>query len=94
MDDRDEVRPRRARHFVNFTPAMRVRPDGTFSRRERFSVSLRGRLVRYRATFTGRIRTDGATGTLRLRTRVYDRSGTKLRTKCDSGRRIWVANPA
>ena len=80
--------------FVNFSPAMRVKPDGTFSRKERFSVQYGTELVRYRASFSGRIRTDGATGTLRLRTRVYNRSGTKLRTKCDSGGRTWIANPA
>ena len=80
--------------FVNFTPATRVRPDGTFSRSERFSVRYADALIRYRASFSGRIRSDGATGTLRLRTRVYNRSGSKLRTRCDSGGRTWIANPA
>jgi hypothetical protein len=80
-------------HFRNFTPAMRVRADGTFSRKERFSVRYTDALVRYRPSFSGRLASDGATGTLRLRTRVYNRRGTKLRTRCDSGTRTWNAAP-
>jgi hypothetical protein len=80
-------------HFRNFTPAMRVRPDGTFSRKERFSVRYSDVLVRYRPSFAGRLASDGATGTLRLRTSVYNRRGTKLRTRCDSGTRTWNAAP-
>jgi hypothetical protein len=80
--------------FVNFTPPTKLRADGTFSRSERFSVQYADLFIRYRASFSGRIRSDGATGTLRLRTRVYNGSGTKLRTKCDSGGRTWIANPA
>ena len=81
-------------HFVNFTPAMRVRPDGTFSRSERFSVRYADVLIRYRPQFTGAIKSDGATGTLRLRTTIYNRRGTKLLTRCDSGGRVWNAVPA
>ena len=47
----------------------------------------------YRASFAGRIATDGAAGTLRLRTREYNRRGTKLLTRCDSGTRTWNAAP-
>lgn len=80
-------------HFVNFTPPTTVRPDGTFSRNERFSIRYADVVVRYRPSFSGRIRTDGATGTLRLRTRIYNRRGTKLLTRCDSGGRNWNAAP-
>jgi hypothetical protein len=80
-------------HFRNFTPAMRVRPDGTFARNERFSIRYADVLVRYRPSFAGRLAADGATGTLRLRTRIYNRRGTKLRTRCDSGVRTWNAAP-
>ena len=34
---------------------------------------------------------DGASGTLRLRARVFNRSGKRLRTRCDSGTRTWNA---
>jgi hypothetical protein len=47
----------------------------------------------YRASFAGRFATDGATGTLRLRTRIFNRRGTKLRTRCDSSTRTWNAAP-
>lgn len=80
--------------FVNLTPASRVRADGTFGRTERFSVRSTDALVRYRASFAGRFATEGATGTLRLRARVYNRRGTRLRTRCDSGRRTWNAATA
>jgi hypothetical protein len=79
--------------FVNFTPPTRVRADGSFSRKERFSVRYTDALIRYRATFAGRFATDGATGTLRLRAREYNRRGTKLITRCDSGVRVWNAAP-
>src|SRR3954454_23159548 len=80
-------------HLVNFTPAMRVRPDGSFSRTERFSLRYTDAFVRYRPLFTGRFSTDGAGGTLRLRARIYNRRGTKLVTRCDSGVRSWNAAP-
>jgi hypothetical protein len=80
--------------FVNFSPPMRVRADFTFSRKERFTVEYGKELVRYRATFEGRMRADGAVGTMRLRTRIYNKSGTQLRTRCDSGKRNWTVTPA
>ena len=80
--------------FVNLTPAATVGPNGGFARKERFSVRYADALVRYRTSFAGHFRTDGATGTLRLRARVYNRRGTKLRTRCDSGVRTWNAAPA
>jgi len=81
-------------HFVNFTPAMTVRADGTFSRAERFSIRYADVLIRYRPSFAGRLSSDGATGTLRLGTRIYNRRGTRLLTRCDSGLRSWNAAPA
>jgi hypothetical protein len=81
-------------HFLNFTPPMRVRADGTFSRSERFSVRFLDALVRFRPTFAGRITADGASGTLRLRARIFNRRGTKLKTRCDSGVVTWNAAPA
>ena len=79
--------------FVNFTPPMKVRPDGSFSRKEHFSVQYSDALIRYRPTFTGRFTADGASGTLRLRTRIYNRRGTKLITRCDSDVRVWNVAP-
>ena len=80
--------------FVNLTPPTRVRADGSFGRSERFTVRYTDALVRYRARFGGRFAGDGATGTLRLRARVFNRSGKRLRTRCDSGTRTWNAASA
>jgi hypothetical protein len=77
--------------LTNFTPPMRLRPDGSFSRAERFSVSYADVFIRYRVRFTGRVSGELANGTLRLRARIYNYRGTKLRTRCDSGVRNWSA---
>jgi hypothetical protein len=77
--------------FVNYTPPMRFRPDGSFSRAERFSVRFSDALLRYRVRFAGRVSGDAANGTLRLRVRVFSRNGTRLKTRCDSGPRNWSA---
>jgi hypothetical protein len=77
--------------LVNFTPATRVAPDGSFRRRERFSQRFTDALVRYSVFFGGGFTSDGAAGTLRLRARVYDRRGSRLITHCDSGVRRWTA---
>ena len=83
--------------LANFTPATRVRPDGGFARSERFSVRYADALVRYRVRFAGHFQADGAQGELRMRARVFDRRGRRLRTRCDTGRRRWralAADPA
>ena len=77
--------------LTNFTPPMRLRADGSFSRAERFSVSYADAFIRYRVRFTGRVSGELANGTLRLRARIYDYRGTKLRRRCDSGVRTWSA---
>ena len=71
---------------------MKVRADGSFAREERFSIRYSDGLIRYRASFAGRFATDGATGTLRLRTREFNRRG-KLTARCGSGTRTWNAAP-
>ena len=77
--------------LTNFTPPMRLRADGSFSRAERFSVSYADVFIRYRVRFTGRVSGELANGTLRLRARVYNYRGTRLKTRCDSGVRTWSA---
>jgi hypothetical protein len=78
-------------HLVNFTPGMRIRPDGSFSRAERFSLRYTDAFVRYRPVFSGHFTSDGASGTLRLRASIYNRRHTKLLTRCDSGVIGWNA---
>ena len=77
--------------FVNYTPPMRIRPDGSFSRAERFAVRFSDALLRFRVRFAGRTSGEAANGTLRLRVRIYSRDGKRLRTRCDSGLRNWSA---
>jgi hypothetical protein len=77
--------------FANFSPPMRIRPDGSFSRSERFAVHFSDALIRYRVRFAGRFSGEAATGVVRARARIYNRSGSRLRTRCDSGTRTWSA---
>src|SRR6478735_4619704 len=62
--------------LLNFTPATPVRASGSFARAERFKVRYNDALVRYRAYFGGRVSGESASGSLRLRARIYDRRGT------------------
>ena len=92
LDDRREVPPRPARAVRQPHAADAAsRADGTFGRSERFAVRYADALVRYRTRFAGRFAGEGASGTLRLRARVFNRSGKQLRTRCDSGTRTWNA---
>jgi len=77
--------------LVNFSPSMRIGSKGGFSRAERFRVRYSDALVRYRVRFAGRVSGEGAHGTLRLRARVYTRSGGRLLTRCDTRTRRWSA---
>jgi hypothetical protein len=77
--------------FVNYTPPMRIRADGSFSRAERFAVRFHDALLRYRVRFAGRISGEAANGTLRLRVGIFSRDGKRLKTRCDSGLRNWSA---
>jgi hypothetical protein len=77
--------------LVNFTPPTAVKADGTFVRRERFSVSYADAFIKYRVSFGGRFSGDGASGTLRMRAREFSPDGKRFRRRCDSGVRTWSA---
>ena len=81
----------RRQDLVNYTPPTRIRPDGTFSRSERFSVSYADAFIRYRVKFSGRFSGEGTSGTLRMRAREYSADGKRFRRRCDSGVRTWSA---
>ena len=76
---------------MNFTPPMGIRADGSFSRAERFSFSYADVFIRYRVRFAGRVSGELATGTLRMRARIYTPNGKRLLTRCDSGVHNWSA---
>ncbi len=76
--------------MTNLTPLTKIRPDGTFTRSERYSIRYKGGLVdHYRVTFTGAFRSDGVSGTLTARVRTTKR-GSRYRP-CASGTQTWAA---
>ncbi len=77
--------------LVNFTPSMRDRRQGRLQPRRALRRPLHDALVRYRVRFAGRVSGEGATGTLRMRARVFTRSGGRLLTRCDTRTRRWTA---
>jgi hypothetical protein len=78
--------------WFNVTPVTTVRPDGSFSRTERFTVRYTdGSRDRYRVNFSGRFLADGVTGTLRARMQTYQRG--KRYFPCYSGLQTWAARP-
>jgi hypothetical protein len=81
-----------AKPFVNTTPAMRVDKHGAYSRHEQFTESFADSQVSFRADTTGRLLTDGASGTIRLRQTVRSPRGKLLR-RCDTGTLRWTAAP-
>ncbi len=77
--------------LANFTPSMRLRPDGSFSRAERFGISYADVFIRYRVRFAGRVSGEYATGTLRMSGRIFTPNGKRLLTRCSSGTHNWTA---
>ncbi len=82
--------PRAVVPFGNVTPTTRVKPDGSFSRKETFTIRYTdGSRERYRVSFKGRFLADGVTGTLRAR--MQTRKPGKRYYPCDSGTQTWSA---
>jgi hypothetical protein len=82
--------PKAVLTVVNLTPPTRIRADATFGRRERYSIRYRdGSVDRYRVVFRGRLRADGAAGTLRARMQTSEPGASFF--PCDSGTRRWTA---
>jgi hypothetical protein len=74
----------------NVTPTSKVKPDGTFSRSETYTIRYSdGSRDRYRVNFSGRFLADGATGTLRARMQTRKRGHRYY--PCDSGTQTWTA---
>jgi hypothetical protein len=77
----------------NYSPASRIKADGTFSRSEHYRIPYDdGTTDHYRVQLKGRFLTDGATGSVRARIASHDRRGRLLGT-CDSGERQFSAAP-
>jgi hypothetical protein len=76
--------------IVNDTPTTRIKPDGSFSRSEVYTIRWSdGSRQRFRVSFKGQFRADGVSGTLRARS---TRKGGGARWyPCDSGTQTWAA---
>jgi len=73
----------------NASPSAAIKPDGSFSRNEGFTVRYAdGSRDRFKVIFNGRFLADGATGTLRIRVTQHFRHGT---AHCDTGPLTWTA---
>ena len=48
-------------------------------------------MIRYRVRFAGRFSGEASNGVLRLRARIFNRTGRRLLTRCDTGARSWSA---
>jgi hypothetical protein len=77
--------------MTNVTPVTRIRPDGTFTRSERYSIRYQHRTVdHFRVTLTGAFHSDGtASGTLTASEHTT-RPGWRYR-RCSSGTQTWTA---
>ena len=75
---------RRSLRLSNVTPGGRIRPDGTFSLREGFTLRYRGGIrERFRIGIDGRFTAGGVGGSLRVTT-VARRDGREI-DRCDTG---------
>ena len=82
--------PKASIPLCNQSPTTTVKPDGTFSRSETYTIRYTdGSSDRYRVNFNGRFLADGATGTLRARMQTR-KKGTSY-YPCDSGTQTWTA---
>jgi len=76
--------------MLDGTPAMAVRPDGTFSRTQRYVIRYSdGPDEHYRVTVRGRFLGDGAVGTVSARM-VWRERGQRYHP-CRSGTQTWTA---
>jgi hypothetical protein len=84
--------PRATAPVVNISPPSTIRTDGTFLRRETFTIRYDdGSRDRYRVVVGGRFLSDGAVGTVRARMTTRKRGHRYY--PCDSGTQRWAASP-
>jgi hypothetical protein len=82
--------PKATSQVANNSPTMDIKPDGTFTRSETYTIRWTGGLTeRFRMTFSGRFVADGAVGTLRARSQLRKKGHRYY--PCDSGTINWTA---
>jgi hypothetical protein len=77
----------------NHTPSTPIRPDGSFSRSEKYTLHYRdGSRDTFRVAFAGRFVSGGASGTLSARFQRTGRYGKRSKP-CVSGPQTWTVTP-
>jgi hypothetical protein len=78
--------------WENVTPGAEIRPDGSFSLRERFTYRWAEGRERFRVKVDGRFTATGVSGTLSVSSILRSPSGRTL-DRCTTGRRSFAAVP-
>lgn len=81
---------RGAFEWENITPGARIRPDGSFALRERFTLRWQEGRETYRVKVDGRFTATGVSGTLSVSSVLRARSG-HVTDRCTTGRRSFAA---
>jgi hypothetical protein len=90
---REGCRAVRRTEETNYSPTIAIRPDGTFTKTERFTVRFSDATQRVTVVTTGRFVAGGATGTLRARSTARSRRTGRVIDRCDTGALTWSAVP-
>jgi hypothetical protein len=78
--------------LTNLTPLTKIRPDGTFTRKERYVIRYKhGMVDHFVVRLSGAFRSDGVSGTLTAHVRTTQ-PGKRFRP-CYSGTQTWAARP-
>jgi hypothetical protein len=75
--------------WENITPGARIRPDGSFSLRERFTYRWKEGRERFRVKVDGHFTTTGVSGTLSVSSVL--RSGSRVLDRCRTGPQTFAA---
>jgi hypothetical protein len=78
--------------WENITPGAEIRPDGSFSLRERFTYRWAEGRERFRVKVDGRFTVTGVSGTLSVSS-ILRSPGGRVLDRCTTGRRTFAAVP-
>jgi hypothetical protein len=85
--------PRKGAFFLNdVTPGARIRPDSTFTIRERFTLPYFRNTERFRIRVDGQFAGGAVTGTLRVTTVWRKRGSGRVVDRCDTGPLTFAAS--
>lgn len=81
-------------HETNYSPPIRINPDGTFRFVERFRTNYRNAVERITVITEGRFVNGGAVGTWQAQTRARSKRTKRIIDRCDTGKLTWSAGVA